>query len=65
MKFPDHTETEIAAACGLGRTAVVMWKRVPAAHVLTVERLTGISRHVLRPDVFGPAAKDMEAGAPE
>ena len=28
---------------------------LPAEHVLTVERETGISRHDLRPDVYGPA----------
>lgn len=33
--------------------AVSQWKRVPAGRVLEVERITGISRHVLRPDVFG------------
>jgi DNA-binding transcriptional regulator YdaS (Cro superfamily) len=39
-----------------------MWSRwenghrqVPAERVLDIERLTGISRHDLRPDVFGPA----------
>ena len=30
-------------------------KQLPAEHVLTVERETGISRHDLRPDVYGPA----------
>lgn len=34
--------------------AVSQWQRVPAERVLDVERLTGISRHDLRPDVFGP-----------
>ena len=28
---------------------------LPPEHVLTVERETGISRHDLRPDVYGPA----------
>ena len=38
------------------RQNVTTWKergRVPAHRVLDVERITGISRHVLRPDVFG------------
>ncbi|MND81871.1 hypothetical protein D3C80_736810 [compost metagenome] len=33
--------------------AVSQWKKVPAERVLEVERITGISRHELRPDVFG------------
>lgn len=35
--------------------AVSQWKRVPAGKVLAVEAITGISRHELRPDIFGPA----------
>lgn len=35
--------------------AISQWTRVPAERVLDVERLTGISRYALRPDVFGPA----------
>jgi DNA-binding transcriptional regulator YdaS (Cro superfamily) len=33
--------------------AVSQWKKVPPDRVLDVERITGISRHELRPDVFG------------
>jgi DNA-binding transcriptional regulator YdaS (Cro superfamily) len=35
------------------RQAVHKWTRVPADQVIAVERITGISRHELRPDVFG------------
>lgn len=35
--------------------AVSQWKKIPAERVLDVERITGISRHELRPDVFGSA----------
>lgn len=47
---------EIARALTINHAAVRQWKDrgVPAERVLEVERLTGISRHVLRPDVFGP-----------
>jgi len=38
---------------GLSSQAVSQWKKVPAERVLDVERVTGISRHELRPDVFG------------
>lgn len=33
--------------------AVNQWFVVPPERVLDVERLTGVSRHLLRPDVFG------------
>lgn len=35
--------------------AVSQWKRVPPERVIAVEGLSGISRHDLRPDIFGPA----------
>lgn len=38
----------------LTRQAVEDWRVVPAHHVLRVEELTGVSRHVLRPDIYGP-----------
>jgi DNA-binding transcriptional regulator YdaS (Cro superfamily) len=38
---------------GIKPQAVSQWKQVPADRVLEVERLTKISRHQLRPDVFG------------
>ncbi|WP_018900390.1 Cro/CI family transcriptional regulator [Rhizobium sp. 2MFCol3.1] len=38
---------------GVTSQAVSQWKKVPAERVLDVERITGISRHELRPDVFG------------
>lgn len=43
----------MSLALGKSRGAVSQWKRVPAAEVLRVEQLTGISRYRLRPDVFG------------
>lgn len=46
---------------GLTSQAVSQWKRVPAGRVLEVERITGISRHHLRPDVFGPASHEAAA----
>ena len=38
---------------GVSSQAVSQWKKVPADRVLEVEKITGISRHQLRPDVFG------------
>lgn len=49
---------------------LAMWSRwetgarqVPADRVLGIEAITGISRHELRPDVFGPAPSKPEAVA--
>lgn len=49
----------LARALGLTKGAVSQWDKVPPEHVLTVESLTGVSRHVLRPDVFGPPPADQ------
>jgi DNA-binding transcriptional regulator YdaS (Cro superfamily) len=43
---------EIAAALGITHGAVSQWRRVPAERVLEVERITGVSRHDLRPDLY-------------
>lgn len=42
---------------GISRAAVNRWHKtgkVPANRCIAVEKYTGISRHELRPDVFGP-----------
>ena len=36
-------------------SAISQWKNVPPEHVLVIERFSGISRHDLRPDLYGPA----------
>jgi DNA-binding transcriptional regulator YdaS (Cro superfamily) len=38
---------------GITPQAISQWKVIPAGRVLEVERITGVSRHELRPDVFG------------
>jgi DNA-binding transcriptional regulator YdaS (Cro superfamily) len=48
--------SRLAKACGVKPQNITRWQRtglVPAHHCLAVEQLTGISRHELRPDVFG------------
>lgn len=44
----------IARALNITPQAVIQWAHVPAKHVLEVERLSGISRYELRPDIYGP-----------
>lgn len=53
-------QSELSRCCGVKPQAVQQWKasgRVPATRVLVVERATGgkVTRHELRPDVFGEA----------
>lgn len=43
---------DLAVALGITRGAVAKWKRVPAERVLAVEAYSGISRHLLRPDIY-------------
>jgi DNA-binding transcriptional regulator YdaS (Cro superfamily) len=43
----------LARQLGIRPHAISMWKIVPSERVLAVEGITGVSRHHLRPDVFG------------
>ena len=43
---------EIARACGVTRQAVFQWREVPWNRVLVVEKVTGIPRHRIRPDIY-------------
>jgi hypothetical protein len=45
---------KIARECGLSRAAVAVWDRVPAERLPEVERISGISRCDLRPDICPP-----------
>lgn len=47
--------SELTPGRSLTPQAISQWKRVPADRAIDVEAITGISRHDLRPDVFGPA----------
>lgn len=50
----------LAASLGIKHPALYSWKRVPAERVLQIEKLTGVSRHELRPDVFGPMPEEAQ-----
>lgn len=56
LRSRDMKLADLAREAGVDKATVTRWaqKRVPAERVAEVERITGISRHVLRPDVFGP-----------
>ncbi len=51
----------LSRALGLHPSAVYQWHRVPARRVLDVERVTGIPRHELRPDIYPPQDARAEA----
>lgn len=55
------TFSAFAAHLGITRGAVCQWDKVPTERVLQVEKISGVSRHELRPDVFG--RPDTEAVA--
>jgi DNA-binding transcriptional regulator YdaS (Cro superfamily) len=42
----------ISEQLGIARTAPYDWKRVPAKRVLAISRITGLSPHELRPDLY-------------
>jgi DNA-binding transcriptional regulator YdaS (Cro superfamily) len=43
---------KLAEQIGVTPQAVASWKKVPWYRVLEIERITGVSRHVLRPDIY-------------
>lgn len=49
--------SELAKALNISAAALSVWRNVPPEHVLKIEALTGVSRHDLRPDVFGKAGE--------
>lgn len=58
----------LARALGLAQPSVSAWQRVPADRVVSVESVTGVSREILRPDLFdqnnaqgGPTIDPVEA----
>jgi hypothetical protein len=45
----------LARHFGLNRQAISQWRhRIPIKYVLELERLTGVPRHVQRPDIYPP-----------
>ena len=43
---------KLAAELGIKQPSVSGWKRVPAERVISVEKISGVSRTVLRPDIY-------------
>lgn len=61
------TIAQLARKFKVSHTAVCKWlKRVPASRVLSLERELGVSRHELRPDIFGPMpARERHSRQPD
>ena len=68
----DQSAAALARLIGVNRSTFLRWedRRVPAERVLDVERITGVPRHALRPDLYPPptlppAASPENANHPE
>lgn len=51
----------LARALGVAQPSVSSWSKVPAERVLAVEHTTGVSRTVLRPDLYGATLDKADA----
>lgn len=61
------SQARFARLIGVAQPSVWKWldrgKALPAEHVLRVEQSTGVSRHLLRPDIY-PADETASATTP-
>ena len=42
----------LARAMGMSHQGITRWHRIPAERVIEIERITGIDRAILRPDLY-------------
>lgn len=54
----------LAEKLGVFQSSISQWatgtSKVPPERVLEIEEITGVSRHALRPDIFGPPPSPTE-----
>ena len=59
----------LGAELGIRSQAISQWDRAPVNRVLEIERITGVSRHKLRPDIYPigrpPRASKVTESPPE
>jgi DNA-binding transcriptional regulator YdaS (Cro superfamily) len=57
-------QVPLAKILGVNPSLISQWVtgrlKVAARHCLAIESATGVSRHDLRPDVFGPLAEQQD-----
>jgi len=46
--------TALGRKIGITGEAIMQWREVPSRRVLLVERITGIPKELLRPDLYQP-----------
>jgi DNA-binding transcriptional regulator YdaS (Cro superfamily) len=55
LQLPISSKQSLAEALGITKQAITPWHtHIPVKHVLQIERLVGIDRTTLRPDVYPP-----------
>lgn len=54
-------QAEFARLIGITAQAVSQWDEVPPLRVLEVERVSGVSRHELRPDLYPREVSEARA----
>lgn len=52
---------KLAEALGITSQAISQWRQVPHERVLAVEKITGIPRYELRPDLYPRDTKEPAA----
>jgi len=56
QRINKYGRKRLACEVGIAPAAITKWLRpggrIPAERVLTVERITGIRREILRPDIY-------------
>lgn len=62
-KAKRGAQAAIARECGFSKQTMVQWRVVPPTRVLAVEKVTGVPRHLLRPDIY-PAPEAPRASRP-
>ena len=63
IKASNDSITVLAVRLGLTPQAISDWKQVPVARCADVERVTGVPRERLRPDIFGRKRDRAEQAA--
>ena len=50
----------MARALGISHQTISQWHRIPVERTMEIEKLTGIPRSVLRPDIYPPSRERQE-----